>query len=112
MITNGRTTVQNATIDAIGVRDLMEVIVISEELGIRKPDAGIFQIALDKLEVTPEATWYVGDHPHSDMNGAKNAGITGVWVRSGGHSWPDDQPEPEYQIDTLPELLHFFADQP
>ena len=112
MITNGRTIVQNATIDAIGVRDLMEVIVISEEAGIRKPDADIFRIALDALKVTSEETWYVGDHPHSDIHGAKNAEITGVWVRRGGHTWPNDQPEPDYTIDELPEILHFFADQP
>ena len=110
MITNGGTVVQNATIDAIGVRNYMEIIVISEAAGIRKPDAGIFQIALEQLEVDLDATWYVGDHPHSDMQGAVNAGIKGVWVRSGGHPWPEDQPLPTYQIEELPELLLSIAD--
>lgn len=110
LITNGRTGVQNATIDAIGVRDLMEVIVISEKAGIWKPDAGIFQIALDGLHVAPGEAWYVGDHPRSDMQGAANAGIIGIWLHSGGHTWPEDQPAPNRQIDTLPELLRLLAD--
>ncbi len=109
MITNGWTWVQNATINALKVRDYMETIVISEAAGNRKPDAGIFKIALDALEIRPEQTCYVGDHPYSDMLGAANAGITGIWVRSGGHRWPDDLAKPPYIIDNLIEILDLLS---
>jgi putative hydrolase of the HAD superfamily len=88
LITNGFTVVQNATIDAIEIRDYFDVTIISEEIGLRKPDPAIFHKAVAVLGVEPEQAWYVGDHPESDMLGASQAGLTGIWLRSGGHKWP------------------------
>ena len=53
---------------------------LSFELGIIKPDTRIFQLALDKLNVTPEQAIMIGDSLESDIIGAKNAGIKGIWI--------------------------------
>jgi putative hydrolase of the HAD superfamily len=87
----------------------METILISEAVGIRKPDAGIFKNTLANLSASPEQSWYVGDHPQSDMQGAAKAVIGGVWVRSGGHPWPKAQRPPDYTIDELPEILNLIG---
>ena len=110
MITNGQTRVQNATIDALGIRNMLETIVISEAAGVRKPDAAIFKLALANMSMPTQESIYVGDHPHSDMQGAKNANITGIWLRSGGHPWPEGQSPPDTTIDNLVELIDLLAD--
>ena len=56
-----------------GIAQYMECIVMSSEVGIRKPDPRIFEIALKQMGVTPEETCYVGDTISRDVLGARNA---------------------------------------
>lgn len=110
IVTNGEAPTQNATIDALGVRDLFDSIIISETVGFRKPQRSIFELALKELELDAAITMYVGDHPHSDMLGAHNAGMRGVWLRSGGHPWDEEVPEPFAEIDRLSDVLELLDD--
>jgi putative hydrolase of the HAD superfamily len=57
-------------------------IVISEEVGRRKPSPEIFQAALTRLKVRAEEVVYVGDSPIEDVKGAKEAGLTTIFVPS------------------------------
>lgn len=104
MITNGKTNVQNATIDAIGVRAYFDTILVSETVGLRKPDARIFELALQQLDVSPCEAIYVGDHPTSDIQGAQNAGMRAIWF-AGVHDWDEALTEPEFQIHEIAQLL-------
>lgn len=81
LITNGRGAHQRATINALGIGQYFDSILISEVEGIRKPDARIFQLALDQCGVSPLEAVYIGDHPEADVLGARNAGLRGVWKR-------------------------------
>jgi putative hydrolase of the HAD superfamily len=104
IITNGKTAVQNATIDATNLRDYFSVIIISEASGFRKPDPQIFHLALSALNTRPENAIYVGDHPQSDVEGALNAGLQAVWFAD-VHPWPQDLLRPQYQITHIAQLL-------
>jgi len=53
----------------------VECVIDSTVVGISKPDAGIFRLALDAMGLAPEDTWYVGDMPAFDVAGARRAGI-------------------------------------
>ena len=57
-------------------------IVVSEEVGWRKPSPEIFQAALTRLQVRAEEVVYVGDSPIEDVKGAKEAGLTTIFVPS------------------------------
>ncbi len=59
---------------------LFDVIVISEEVGVRKPDPEIFRIALDRAGSSPSGTVFLGDKPATDIRGAERAGIRGILV--------------------------------
>lgn len=104
IITNGTAAMQNAIIDALQIRVLMHVILISEVVGTRKPDPVIFNLAVNRLEVSPDNTLFVGDHPVNDVLGAHSANLTPIWMSS-GYDWPGHFPEPEFEIHRLPELL-------
>lgn len=60
----------------------LEAIVISDELGIRKPSADIFREACRRLRLTPAQCMHVGDSPDDDVAGAVSAGLRAVWVSS------------------------------
>lgn len=55
-----------------------DLILASGEVGIRKPEAGIFYAALDRVGAEPERSIYVGDNYWADVVGARNADITPV----------------------------------
>ena len=65
-------------IERAGLTGLLDTIVISSEVGMRKPDPGIFQLALDELGVEPHDAMFVGDRLETDVQGAANVGMTTV----------------------------------
>lgn len=103
IITNGSTRMQEDKIRHLSISDLMDVILVSEREGLRKPDRRIFERALGKLGVDATEAWFVGDHPVADVRGAFDAGLTAVWRRVPHWLAPS---VPCYQIDCLDDLLH------
>ncbi len=49
--------------------------IISEAVGLRKPQAEIFQLACQQMNVRPEQCVMVGDNEIADIQGAKNIGM-------------------------------------
>lgn len=75
---------------------------------IGKPEPAFFRLALSGLSVEPEKTLMVGDDLESDVSGARNAGLSGIAVRTG--KWRD---EDESRAETLADaVLDSVADLP
>jgi putative hydrolase of the HAD superfamily len=53
----------------------VECVIDSGNVGVMKPDPRIFHLALDAMDLTPEAAWYVGDMAGIDVVGARKAGL-------------------------------------
>ena len=64
------------------ISEYFNAIVVSEEIGWRKPSSHIFQHALNCLKVQANEAVYVGDSPIEDIKGAKDAGLRTVFVPS------------------------------
>lgn len=79
MITNGFGDFQSSNIQALGIQEYFDVILISEKEGLRKPDPAIFLRAADLMHVLPEECVYVGDHPNNDVTASRNMGMKGIW---------------------------------
>jgi len=86
IITNGTVEAQALKINGLGLAPLMDIVLISEREGVRKPDAAIFDRALTRLGVDAASAWFVGDHPDADIRGASEAGLTAVWRKSWGEA--------------------------
>ena len=66
--------------DGLGLTPLVDFIVISAEVGVRKPDPGIFRMALDRAGVRAEDAIHVGDLLEEDVEGARRAGVRAVLI--------------------------------
>ncbi len=82
-ITNGVSSLQNIKLDTAGIRDLFDVVVVSGDIGIYKPDRRIFDYAIRLAGVKNEESLYVGDHPINDIQGALGAGMQVVRMNYG-----------------------------
>lgn len=105
LITNGPTLIQQAKIERLGLVDLLDVLLISEEVGVAKPDPRIFALALERLRVAPSQALFVGDSPEHDLRGAAAAGVDVVWLNRHGGELPAGLPAPLATIARLDELL-------
>lgn len=85
-----------------GLDKFFQVIVISRDLGIRKPDPRVFHYTLERLQVKPDEAVHVGDSIKEDVVGAKGAGLKAVWIK--GKEKEETSEEPEYIIHTITEL--------
>ena len=63
-----------------GFDDHLAAVVISEEMGIRKPRAEIFEAMAAELGVAPSEILHVGDNLDADVSGADALGMTTVWL--------------------------------
>jgi putative hydrolase of the HAD superfamily len=108
LVSNGKTRVQQQKLEALGLQEFFDPILISEHVGIKKPDPSIFQIALEYLQLEASQVWMVGDHPVNDVLGARGAGLTGVWLKGAMHAWLDGEKR-GLEIERLPELLELLA---
>ncbi|MCR8656640.1 HAD family hydrolase [Paenibacillus endoradicis] len=79
VITNGYSEFQRSNIRGLGITDYFDVIIVSEEEQIKKPEMEIFKRALHRLQVTANEAIYVGDHPQKDVEGCITAGMIGIW---------------------------------
>jgi len=81
VITNGPTNWQMAKLEALGMADVFDVVLVSETEGVSKPDPRIFARALERIGVAADMAMFVGDHPEIDVAGARDAGLVPVWKR-------------------------------
>lgn len=90
------------------LHECFDVILISEEVGLEKPDPRIFQLALNKLQVQPEDALFVGDDLEKDVGGPQGAGLKGIWSNPSGTE-NDSDIKPDDEIQSLDELLYYFT---
>ncbi|WP_405978429.1 HAD family hydrolase [Streptomyces sp. NBC_00158] len=106
VLSNSSAANQDPKLRHLGLRDRFEVLVCAAELGVSKPDAAAFLAACEALALPPGQVAYVGDQPEIDARGARDAGLTAVWLDREGGRGPG--PEGVHRIeglDRLPELL-------
>ena len=87
-----------------GIAHLFDAILVSDEVGWRKPKPVIFEIALERLDVTARQALFVGDRIDIDVAGAQGVGMGSAWVNPERTPLPPDVPPPDYEIRDLEEL--------
>jgi putative hydrolase of the HAD superfamily len=89
IITNGFRDLQEEKIAICRLSPLIDTLVISEEIGYKKPDRRIFEAAFMKANVEPEESVYVGDSWNIDILPAAAYGMHAVWLNRYEQPCPD-----------------------
>lgn len=88
-----------------GLGETLEVIVLSEIIGIKKPDPAIYVAGLERAGCNPEEALYVGDRPDVDTAPAKALGMRTIRFQRGCHyAWAEPRCEAEIADITVRDL--------
>jgi putative hydrolase of the HAD superfamily len=69
-------------LQGLGLAELFDAVVLCSDVGAAKPEAAIFQRALERLQVPARRAVLVGDDEEQDIEGARAAGIRAIDVKS------------------------------
>jgi 2-haloacid dehalogenase len=104
LATNGLSDVQRPRLAASPLAGCFEAVVVSEEVGSPKPEAGFFEAAFTMMG-SPERTsvLLVGDSLSSDIQGGNAFGLDTCWYNPGGKKADPSRPA-RYIISTLEQI--------
>ena len=102
LLTNGITVIQQLRLAASPIRDWVSGVVISQDVGVAKPDPRIFEIALNGID--PKDALMIGDGTGSDVLGANRAGVDMCWYNPKGKALPEGM-HAEYEIRDIRECI-------
>jgi len=95
----------NADLGTIGIAHHFEVTLHAASLGCAKPDERAYLALADALTLEPAEILFVGDDPHADVVGPRNAGMQTVWMNRGTGEWPADLRPADHVVADLEELV-------
>ena len=88
VITNGPSVLQNMKMQESGLVPYCDIVVVSGDLPLAKPQPEIFISTAEKLGIDAQDCVYVGDHPINDIKGALSAGMKAIRMNWG---WFENQ---------------------
>jgi YjjG family noncanonical pyrimidine nucleotidase len=86
IVTNNSTAEQLEKLRALDIARYFDAVVISEDVGVTKPDPKIFSIALERIGARAADTVFIGDNWTNDICGALDAGMAAVWLDRDGET--------------------------
>ncbi len=104
VLTDGLAIKQWEKLIRLGIHPFFDDVITSEEFGLGKPHLEFFKYGLDRLNLNPEETIYVGDRVDKDIQPAKELGMITVRILKGKYKNMKDDVS-DYQIKNIYELI-------
>lgn len=83
VISNGLTIKQYEKLVRLGLHHFFDSVITSQEAGVEKPDAAIFEMAMSKMGCKAENSVMVGNSFKDDIVGSVDAGMSAVYLTQG-----------------------------
>ena len=101
IISNATSNLPREVLERRKLSRFFTVIVVSRDLGVRKPDPRIFLYTLNKLEVEASEALHIGDSMIEDIVGAKRVGMKTAWIKNEDAEVIE---EPDFVLNSVTEL--------
>jgi putative hydrolase of the HAD superfamily len=112
-VSDAQTAYALPEVRAVGLHTYFDTTVVSGDYGYRKPDARLFQMALDRLKVRAAVAIFVGNDTFRDVFGAHQLGLRTILFWQSGNPLPSSSGvEPDYiiyDLADLPRAVDFLA---
>ena len=108
MTSNGFHEVQYKKLEACGLRDYFDTIILSEDAGVNKPSPLYFDYALKVSGASRETTLMIGDNLQTDILGALHAGLDAMLVNRWKVDVSESPQPPTFVVDTLCDIIQIL----
>lgn len=98
LLSNGNTYPERC-----GLEDRFDFVIFSQDVQVEKPNPKIFEITVQQVGCQFGELLHVGDSLENDVAGAKNVGISAIWLNRDGIS-NNTEIQPDHEISTLAEI--------
>lgn len=105
IVSNAISNVSRLTLQKNDLARYFDYVVLSRDLGVRKPDPEIFNFVLNSWGIDGNEAVHVGDSLKNDVQGGKNAGMKTVWIREDNEATII---HPDFIISRVTELSSLF----
>jgi len=101
IVTNGLKEVQRPRLTKLGMTDFFDSIIVSDEIGSKKPEGAFFDYVFQTIPNPPpkSETLMIGDGLNSDIRGGRDFGISTCW--NSHKKINDTDIIPDYVIDDV-----------
>lgn len=103
-VSDGQSAWAKAELNAVGLLDFFDPLIVSGDYGYRKPDHRLFKKALKKMGLSADEVIFIGNDLYRDVYGANLAGMKSVFFKSNQGDHDFDKAEPDYVINSFEEL--------
>lgn len=111
ILSNGFREVQYRKMDSAGLTPYIDLVVLSDDIGINKPDPRLFDYAVGRTPFPhPGSHLIVGDNPVTDIGGALSAGWQAIWFDRANSTTPC--PGGATRVTTLRQAINLLSSQP
>jgi len=110
IISDGNVKRQKRKINSLGIKDYFDVMVFTNEIKESKSSDIPFKKAISNLKEPVKKAFYIGDNPHLDFKGAKEAGMITIRILKGEFK---DMPSDEfidYEINKISEIIRMVTE--
>jgi len=70
-----------SSMKSLDIYDYFDTVVVSADVGYAKPHPATYSTLIQKMDIDPAESVYIGDNWLADIQGAKRAGMRAIWVR-------------------------------
>jgi putative hydrolase of the HAD superfamily len=99
----------NADLARIGLAEFFVVSLNARQIGVGKPHPHCFERLARDLRLHPRNIVYVGDDPVLDVEAARAAGLSTVWVNRLNQQWPSELAAPDIVVTDFIQLAESFG---
>ena len=102
ILSNGFKELQSRKMQTAGIANYFDALILSEDIGVNKPDSRIYEHAMHRTSSRPEDSLMIGDMFDTDIVGAANFGIDSIYYNpkgKAGHPFA-----PTYEVRHLLEI--------
>ncbi|MBQ9073475.1 MAG: YjjG family noncanonical pyrimidine nucleotidase [Muribaculaceae bacterium] len=107
VISNGFHEVQFRKMQSAGITHYFDTVVLSDDIGVNKPDRRIFDHALRKTSGIADRTLIIGDNPSTDIAGGLNAGWHAICFNQNGEN-ESSTPQGAIEITSLSQAIELL----
>lgn len=99
----------NACVHRVGLGEYFTGAIAPHHAGAAKPDRRIYAHLLEMAGVAAHEVLHVGDDPHTDVHGARAAGLLTAWMNRARGEWTADMPRADFEVHSLAELAELVG---